>query len=462
MLYWPVYVVLLGCSAVVTSILLDDTTCLAPSPCFCLKQFVDCSSKHLNQLPSFKGNSGASMQSHVLYIYLFSNNLSVIPDNGFSALRLAGATSINIYLYKNAIYEIRDNAFSGIENLVNELDIENNRLTALPTAIGKLRHLKVLKIQDNYLRTLDVTVLQNVGNWLTDLHFSADYLSQWPSSWSILSRLTNLQIDKIISRTLPNNTFNGLDHTLTDLTIYGSNLDSLPDAICTLRVLQSLTFGRNAHLTGVMPDSLASLCLQPMTSVKTIRFSSNDFRYFPNLFFDFPNASSITVIDNPNLLYVPSELIMSAHNLTELNLERNNLSSVPHGIGKLHNLRNLNLQNNLIRVVDGDVFDNLNQLTSLTLKNNPTVYIENSAFSGLTSLQTLDLESTGFKSIPRAVLSLPKLTSLDLTNLLPNCTCNLSHHMPWTQGGNITISGQCSDNILSIQNYVRHYLPLCK
>ena len=254
------------------------------------------------------------MQSHVLYIYLFSNNLSIIPDNGFSALRLAGATSINIYLYKNAIYEIRDNAFSGIENLVNELDIENNRLTALPTAIGKLRHLKVLKIQDNYLRTLDVTVLQNVGNWLTDLHFSADYLSQWPSSWSILSRLTNLQIDKIISRTLPNNTFNGLDHTLTDLTIYGSNLDSLPDAICTLRVLQSLTFGRNAHLNGVMPDSPASLCLQPMTSVKTISFTGNDFRYFPNLFFDFPNASSITVIDNPNLLYVPSELIMSAHN----------------------------------------------------------------------------------------------------------------------------------------------------
>lgn len=56
------------------------------------------------------------------------------------------------YLYNKQIYSIRDNAFFGLENLVQEIVLENNKLralTALPLALEKLR-LQVLNIQGNY------------------------------------------------------------------------------------------------------------------------------------------------------------------------------------------------------------------------------------------------------------------------------------------------------------------------
>ena len=312
---------------------------------------------------------------------------------------------------------------------------------------------------------MDTGVLQNIGNILTDLRFSAEYLHQWPSNLYLLNYLTKLQVDKIPFRTLAIDSFHGLEDTLSTLVIYDSNLESVPGAICSLQALQSIDFSRNTHLKSTLPDRFSSLCVRPMSSVQTARFTNNNLTHLnPDIFNVFPNASSITVSGNADLYYIPTEpLINTTHvNLTDLNLDRNHFASAPHFIEKLRNLTTLSLKNNFIRVIDGDVFDNLRQLKTLQLNNNPLMYIESTAFIGLASLITLDLTSTSLTAIPEAVMMLPSLTSLKLDNMALDCTCELAHHMPWLQARNVTISGQCSSGSFSVQDYIRNYLPQCK
>ena len=321
------------CLAHVTSLILDGKSCSAPSPCTCLNEFVDCSSKQLTQLPTFSGNSRPSKDS-VLYIYLFSNSLRTVPDNRFNSLRLTGARTLNIYLYNNQIYTIANNAFAGVENLVHELDLENNRLSALPAAIGKLKNLQVLYIQGNQLRTMDASVLQNIGNTLTDLRFSAEYLNQWTSSnLHLLNVLSKLQVDKIPYQTLANDSFKGLEDTLNTLVIYDSNLESVPGAICSLAALQSIDLSRNPNLLSTLPGGSSIACARPMSNVQTARFTNNNLTHLnTDMFNIFPNASTITVSGNAELYYIPSEpLINTTHaNPTDLNLDKNNFASVPH------------------------------------------------------------------------------------------------------------------------------------
>ena len=461
------------CFAYASSLILHGHICSAPSPCYCLNDFVDCSSKQLTQLPTFSGNSRLS-KNGVLYVNLASNRLSTISDNRFSSLRLTGARTINIYLYNNQINNITSNAFAGIENLVHELDLENNKLTILPSAIGKLNHLKVLYIQGNPLRTLAAGVLQKIGTSLTDLRFSADYLNHWSSSnLHLLNVLSKLQVDKIPFKTLANDSFKGIENTLKTLVIYDSNLESVPGAICPLSALQSITFSRNTHLQTVIHGGPSSPCARPMSNVQTARFINNNFTHLnpANMFNVFPNASAMTVSGNTGLYYIPTTTLNKTTlvHLTDLNLDRNHFASVPHFIEKLHNLTTLSLKSNVIRVIDGDVFDNLHQLKTLQLNNNPLMYIESTAFTGLTSLTTLDLTGTDFQAIPEAVMKLPSLTSLSLDNMALNCTCELTHHMLWPSifpfplsASKVTVSGQCSSGSITVQAYIRNYFLHCK
>ena len=339
-------------------------------------------------------------------------------------------------------------------------------MSTLPTAIGKLTHLQVLKIQANPLRTLDFGVFRNIGNSLTDLHFSADHLNHWSSSnLGALDRLETLQVDKIPYRTLSNDSFKGLEDTLNTLVIYDSNLVSVPGAICFLTALHAVSFNYNTRLQSVVPGGTSSPCARPMPNVHTLIFNQNYLtRFDPTVFDVFINASRVIVSGNPGLYYIPTTPLMKTtfDNLIELHFDRNYFTSVPRLIEKMHNLTRLSMKNNAIRVIDGNVFDKLHQLETLELNNNPVMYIETAAFSGLTSLSTLDLTGTGLQSIPEAVIKLPALSVLSLDSTALNCTCELVHQVHWQRASNITITGQCSSGSLSLHNYIQYYLPRCK
>ena len=430
-------------------------SCPVPSPCLCLNELIDCSSRQLSQVPGF---THTLMAFPKLYLNLMGNRISWLPSNGFSALRATGAKEIVLLLDDNQIQTIQDNAFAGVEDLVTEISIPNNRLTNVPKAFGKLTNLHSLWIQNNDLAGLDLNPSQNFGKSLTSLKFTANNMQAWPSRLSVLHSLRHLSIDKIPFSTLPTDSFKGFELSLSALAMTNSKISVMPEAICKLSALQVLELNNNKQMS---VSTNTPICPTPLKSVVTIKLLNNDFDQFPDVFSTFTNANSIRVSGNPNLLFVPSRLFTPNNALEELNLQDNRLEQVPAGLRNLNKLTKLNLNNNNIRVIQGNAFDTLHELDVLELNGNPLSYIDAPAFSGLTALSTLALDDTDLHTLPDAVTSLPKLDRLTLENNDIKCDCNLLDDPDWSGIDKVRITGQCQNSSMSIDTYVKHYFKLC-
>ncbi|XP_060602374.1 uncharacterized protein LOC132755514 [Ruditapes philippinarum] len=131
--------------------------CPVSSPCTCSGSsgsysYIRCGSKSLTNIPNIKQSS-----SHVnkLYLYFYSNKISVIQNNAFRNFSSINASEIDLQLYSNMIHSIESNAFNGIANTTTSLDLHNNNLTILPSAILNLFNLRTLNVLGNPLHSLD-------------------------------------------------------------------------------------------------------------------------------------------------------------------------------------------------------------------------------------------------------------------------------------------------------------------
>lgn len=70
------------------------------------------------------------------------------------------------------------------------------------------------------------------------------------------------------------------------------------------------------------------------------------------------------------LLHVPQDSLSSLKHLVSLDLSKNQLTELPHGIGHLSNLKRLSLYGNQLTTLPLE-FSRLKQLVFLDLKNNP-------------------------------------------------------------------------------------------
>lgn len=433
-----------------------QSACPAPTSCACLNEIIDCSYRQLTHVPTFR-------QSHqynfpTIYVSLYGNKISTIPGNAFSALQSTGGKEIIFVFTNNQIQSVNENAFAGIENRIAKIDVENNLLTSIPRAFGKLPKLHTLLMRGNSLQTLGLTPGQAMSQSLHTFEFNANNFNTWPSDLAILSQVETLNIDEIPFSKLPTDAFKGLMSSLTSLSISDSKLASIPEAICSLKVLKVLQVRHNKRVN-ISPGS--TICPNAMTTVETVNFHDNDLSGFPDFFHSFPRAKSLTVSGNLDLFFIPSELVKTNFVLSELNLEKNHFESIPAAIQNLVKLTKLNLNDNFIRVIQGSSFDALQELTSLSLSRNPVSYISTSSLTGLRSLVSLDLDGTNLQSIPRAVTSLPKLTSLNLEKSNMQCTCLLAEDKDWTEGKDVSIRGDCKNTNMRIETYVLHYLKNC-
>ena len=437
----------------ITSCVQASNDCPVSSPCNCFANVIDCSSRGLTTLSVF---TTVSKRLPTIIMSFHDNNISVIPNSAFSALKNLGIQEVTLLLSNNQINTIQDDAFVGIEDTIKEIDAENNRLTRIPPVFGKMSSLHTLQMKGNPLET--ITVSNAMGEILSTFSFSAESLMQWPSDLSKMSGLNALDVNGIAFTSLDTDAFHGLEDGLQKLSIYHSKLTSIPDAICNLKSLEMFEFSNNMQISDSM---ITPLCSKPMLKIVTVSIHDNNLKSFPNIMSTFPNVKYLTVSGNPDLFFIPTELVETNYLVLELNLENNNFDSIPNVVRQFRKLTELNMRNNLIRVVRGSMFDNLQELKTIKLGDNPLSHIDTPAFTGLTALSHLDLSQTKLSSIPKAVTSLPKLDYLDLEENAMTCTCDLTADADWSQMNDVTILGYCSDTTMSIQTYVRHYLGLC-
>ncbi|NWU74881.1 LRC66 protein, partial [Onychorhynchus coronatus] len=93
--------------------------------------------------------------------------------------------------------------------------------------------------------------------------------------------------------------------------------------------------------------------------------------------------------------------------LKVLSVERNNLNTVPRGLGLLQSLQTVHMSSNSIQQVDPKDFQNCSQLKDIDLQNNKITKIHPDAFRDLNKLQVVDLrENPLMIPLPQILMNL--------------------------------------------------------
>ncbi|NWH62667.1 LRC66 protein, partial [Geococcyx californianus] len=93
--------------------------------------------------------------------------------------------------------------------------------------------------------------------------------------------------------------------------------------------------------------------------------------------------------------------------LKVLSVERNNLNTIPKGLGLLQSLQTVRLSSNSIQQIDLNDFQNCSQLRDIDLQNNKITKIHPDAFRDLNKLQVMDLRENALTTpLPQILISL--------------------------------------------------------
>jgi Leucine-rich repeat (LRR) protein len=202
-------------------------------------------------------------------------------------------------------------------NVPQHIKIENKRIVAfdighsetdtIPEGLGKLKDLKVLKINNTNIRHLpeDVFALTSVESLFVDV----DKIDSLPESLENLKYLRYLSIYSNGLKKLPESI--GMLMFLEELLVGVNSLERLPESICNLRSLRELAIYEN-HITH-LPDSLGRLInlehfeaqgntialLPPsfgqLKKLKVLYLNRNKFNSIPVLLDDLPLLKSLGI-----------------------------------------------------------------------------------------------------------------------------------------------------------------------
>ncbi|XP_025949453.2 leucine-rich repeat-containing protein 66 [Dromaius novaehollandiae] len=143
------------------------------------------------------------------------------------------------------------------------------------------------------------------------------------------------------------------------------------------------------------------------------------------------NAINTLTLDIPTPAHV-SEKYREAYHLLPalkvLSVERNNLNTIPRGLGMLQSLQTVHLSSNDILQIDLNDFQNCSQLKNIYLQDNKITKIHPDAFKDLNKLQVVDLRGNDLTTLPPHILINLNIFQLgvDSSNHPWICNCRLN------------------------------------
>ncbi|KAK8725294.1 hypothetical protein OTU49_010800, partial [Cherax quadricarinatus] len=237
------------------------------------------------------------------------------------------------------IFNISEGAFKGLENTLVNLNLQDNRLTGVPTpALTRLRQLKLLDLSGNKITSIPDEAFKGL-------------------------RLSTLKLaDNELS--LSGQSFKGLEGSLKNLNLKGTKLRNVPPALRNLPVLAFLDIAQNQI------RSLEGGALRNLHSLTALNIERNLLQTLQVK--DFAGVNDT---------------------LSSLSLLNNLITDFPtEALNTLTELRVLDIGFNLITEVPEDGFRGIRSLTLLALDGNPLNSVPGQAFSHLnTSLRGLSV-----------------------------------------------------------------------
>lgn len=170
---------------------------------------------------------------------------------------------------------------------------------------------------------------------------------------------------------------------------------------------------------------LAEKCDKPDT-VTRLYFNQLNLETIPNVVYRFKNLEEIDLSKN-QLTSIPAELT-KIPKLKRLQLNFNELTDTSIHFSRNKHIDAINLQSNRITRIPTEIKKN-RRLNSLWIGNNNLEKIDNQSFRGLKKLQAINLYSANMKQLPTGVRKLKNLVELDLYHnklqKLPDEVCKL-------------------------------------
>ena len=219
---------------------------------------------------------------------------------------------------------------------LEDLNISVNSLDAFPDWIGRIKHLKLLRFNNN----------------------KSDKLVTLPDSIGGLSSLEELIGFNNVLRWLPES-FGKLS-SLKRVDLHNNKLERLPESIGNLGNLEELILKLNN--IKVIPESISNLM-----RIKTLDFAKNDIKKVPEKIGELKNSLKILTLGDNNLKEIP-ESIGNLSNLEVLSFKNNSIKTLPNSFEKLVSLKRMFLDGNPIERIPEFIYK-LPKLSLLSIKN---------------------------------------------------------------------------------------------
>jgi Leucine-rich repeat (LRR) protein len=352
----------------------------------------DATHNQLSALPSEIGNIPTLMQ-----LYVRHNNITELPVFKFiSKLKelQIGNNYITVFskqhmesLQNISILDLRDNKIKSIsEDVVimqclERLDISNNDIVSLPNVLGTMDNLKSLIVDGNPLKSLRREIIargtMEIKRYLLS-RLSEDKLPEMPAGKGVIGgSIDDLDPYKVASSrcldysgkkaaTLPPTLWEAgvkgavsvVNLSKNELTVLPEDIRYISESVQELYMAYnrlsnlSVTVGR-LHLLRILdvqsnrltdlPDSLSSL-----KHLRELIISTNSFKILPKVVYQLP-ALEVLQANNNQLSNIEASGVQGMTMLAVLNLQNNDISTVPAELGLCSQLRSLLLEGNPLR-----------------------------------------------------------------------------------------------------------------
>nr|XP_053635803.1 leucine-rich repeat-containing G-protein coupled receptor 5-like [Cherax quadricarinatus] len=425
------YPLLLGCLLLLLATTAVSPSTACPSVCSCAAPAA--SARSLSRLGPWETFRDAPAQENTDLVSLDCQGagLSAPPDLG--TLRgLQPASVIEMNLANNKIRELDDFCFSIFTSLHTLTLTGNNIGTISPRAFNRVP-LEVLMMDDNNLSSLSPGTLPGQ---LKIISLEMNFFTNFPASLASLRGLQNVNLGYNKIAVLKNADLHGL-HNLLFLSLQNNRLSTIePRALARLRNLETLNLKNNLltevptsvthcvnlrqlFLGGNRLTYVGENALRGLTRLEEVKLQANPLlnihhRAFSNL----PALTSL-ILKEVRLLDTFPDL-NDTFSLKWLRIDRASLSSVPHDLcTATPKLYSLNLQRNQISTMpDLTRCQQLRLLPLIVMRTNLSTTSHNTiTFYGLKSLQVLQLEDNLITSINKdAFVHLHGLEDINLGN----------------------------------------------
>ncbi|XP_023269241.1 vasorin-like [Seriola lalandi dorsalis] len=193
--------------------------------------------------------------------------------------------------------------------------------------------------------------------------------------------------------------------------------------------------------------------LRPFSSLQELSLSHNMLARFPRGLP--PSLESLHLQEN-RITYITAGALRQLGNLTRLDLEDNRIRAIqPGALQGLNKLQVLTLKGNKLSSLPQNLPPSL---THLDLSANCISALDLPSLSALVNLQVLRINSNCLRSVPDSAFdSLPRLRSVDLTDNMWVCECDILYLYRWLLSGRLKMA---TDLVCTEPDHLAHRLLL--